>query len=244
MQLYYPGKLVKTKYRIGTRYRQILNIKWLELGLKKKPDIPTHPYFQCIDSGPTHNSSSSFSPFLRLLANLVSNVDHCSEQNYVISFVVPNQKKLTELAKQRGIVATWEELCTHPDSMPSSAWKKGRSRRSLQAVRVDHLFSWCCDKAILIILTFTHASVLCRPVCTNISVEKEQIINCTVLCLSLPLYLIHTVKLQRFEIPVKVVLSPEPWTPETGLVTDAFKLKRKELKNHYIHHIERMYGGK
>ena len=115
MQLYYPGKLVKTKYRIGTRYRQILNIKWLELGLKKKPDIPTHPYFQCIDSGPTHNSSSSFSPFLRLLANLVSNVDHCSEQNYVISFVVPNQKKLTELAKQRGIVATWEELCTHPD---------------------------------------------------------------------------------------------------------------------------------
>lgn len=52
------------------------------------------------------------------------------------------------------------------------------------------------------------------------------------------------VKLQRFEIPVKVHLSPDPWTPETGLVTDAFKLKRKELKNHYLHHIERMYGGK
>lgn len=52
------------------------------------------------------------------------------------------------------------------------------------------------------------------------------------------------VKLQRFEIPLKVHLSPEPWTPETGLVTDAFKLKRKELKNHYLHHIERMYGGK
>lgn len=58
------------------------------------------------------------------------------------------------------------------------------------------------------------------------------------------LLVIHVVKLQRFEIPVKVHLSPEPWTPETGLVTDAFKLKRKELKNHYLHHIERMYGGK
>lgn len=33
----------------------------------------------------------------------------------MISFVVPNQKSLTALAKQRGIVGTWEELCTHPE---------------------------------------------------------------------------------------------------------------------------------
>ncbi|KAM9356635.1 long-chain-fatty-acid--CoA ligase 4 [Symphorus nematophorus] len=105
-----------------------------------------------------------------------------SEQNYVISFVVPNQKRLTELAKQRGIVGTWEEICTHPEM----------EREVLREI-------------------------------------KEVAVN------------IH---LQRFEIPVKVHLSAEPWTPETGLVTDAFKLKRKELKNHYLHHIERMYGGK
>uniref|UniRef100_A0A667ZMH7 long-chain-fatty-acid--CoA ligase n=1 Tax=Myripristis murdjan TaxID=586833 RepID=A0A667ZMH7_9TELE len=51
-------------------------------------------------------------------------------------------------------------------------------------------------------------------------------------------------QLERFEIPRKIRLSPEPWTPETGLVTDAFKLKRKELKTHYQADIERMYGGK
>ncbi|MGH0157134.1 UNVERIFIED_CONTAM: hypothetical protein FKN15_058519 [Acipenser sinensis] len=51
-------------------------------------------------------------------------------------------------------------------------------------------------------------------------------------------------KLEKFEIPVKVRLSAEPWTPETGLVTDAFKLKRKALKTHYQDDIERMYGGK
>ncbi|KAM7389475.1 hypothetical protein PAMP_023451 [Pampus punctatissimus] len=105
-----------------------------------------------------------------------------SEQNYVISFVVPNQKNLTALAKQRGIVGTWEEICTHPDM----------EREVLKEI---------------------------KKVAANI-------------------------KLQRFEIPVMVHLSPEPWTPETGLVTDAFKLKRKELKNHYLHYIERMYGGK
>ena len=58
------------------------------------------------------------------------------------------------------------------------------------------------------------------------------------------LFTFPPVKLQRFEIPVKVHLSPEPWTPETGLVTDAFKLKRKEIKNHYLPQIERMYGRK
>lgn len=51
-------------------------------------------------------------------------------------------------------------------------------------------------------------------------------------------------QLERFEIPRKIRLSPEPWTPETGLVTDAYKLKRKELKTHYQKDIERMYGGK
>lgn len=54
----------------------------------------------------------------------------------------------------------------------------------------------------------------------------------------------HAAKLERFEIPKKVRLCSEPWTPETGLVTDAFKLKRKELQTHYREDIARMYGGK
>ncbi|XP_039621738.1 long-chain-fatty-acid--CoA ligase 4-like isoform X1 [Polypterus senegalus] len=107
-----------------------------------------------------------------------------SDQNYVISFVVPNQKKLTALANKQGIRGSWEEICNHP-SMEAEVLK-----------------------------------------------EIKQVAAS------------NAVKLERFEIPVKVRLSPEPWTPETGLVTDAFKLKRKELKNHYLNDIERMYGGK
>ncbi|XP_072519112.1 long-chain-fatty-acid--CoA ligase 4 [Salminus brasiliensis] len=105
-----------------------------------------------------------------------------SDQNYVISFVVPNPKKLTAMANQKGINGTWEEICNHPVM-------------EMEVLR-----------------------------------EIKDVAK--------------TIKLQRFEIPVKVHLSPEPWTPETGLVTDAFKLKRKELKNHYLHDIERMYGRK
>ncbi|KAM4566149.1 long-chain-fatty-acid--CoA ligase 3a isoform 1-T1 [Odontesthes bonariensis] len=105
-----------------------------------------------------------------------------SDENYVIGFVVPNQKQLLALAGQYSVRGSWEELCN------SEAVKE------------------------LVLKVITEAAL--------------------------------TAQLERFEIPRKICLSPEPWTPETGLVTDAFKLKRKELKTHYKDDIERMYGGK
>ncbi|XP_017351676.1 long-chain-fatty-acid--CoA ligase 3b [Ictalurus punctatus] len=105
-----------------------------------------------------------------------------SEESYVIGFVVPNQKQLLALAKQKQVRGSWEEICNHHDM----------------------------EKEVLSVIT-------------------EAAVNA---------------KLERFEIPKKIRLSAEPWTPETGLVTDAFKLKRKELKSHYQEDIERMYGGK
>uniref|UniRef100_A0A671NQN6 long-chain-fatty-acid--CoA ligase n=1 Tax=Sinocyclocheilus anshuiensis TaxID=1608454 RepID=A0A671NQN6_9TELE len=75
-----------------------------------------------------------------------------------------------------------------------------------------------------------------EEICNHAEMEKE------VLCIITDAAI--TGKLERFEIPKKIRLSAEPWTPETGLVTDAFKLKRKELKTHYQDDIERMYGGK
>lgn len=32
----------------------------------------------------------------------------------MISFVVPNQKKLTALAEQKGISGTWVDICNNP----------------------------------------------------------------------------------------------------------------------------------
>ncbi|XP_024128967.1 long-chain-fatty-acid--CoA ligase 3b [Oryzias melastigma] len=75
-----------------------------------------------------------------------------------------------------------------------------------------------------------------EDLCNNPQMEKEVLRIITEAAI--------TGKLERFEIPKKIRLSAEAWTPETGLVTDAFKLKRKELKTHYQEDIERMYGGK
>ncbi|XP_076837411.1 long-chain-fatty-acid--CoA ligase 3b [Brachyhypopomus gauderio] len=75
-----------------------------------------------------------------------------------------------------------------------------------------------------------------EEICNHPEMEREVIRIITEAAL--------TAKLERFEIPKKIRLSAEAWTPETGLVTDAFKLKRKELKSHYEDDIERMYGGK
>ncbi|KAK2846870.1 hypothetical protein Q5P01_009869 [Channa striata] len=75
-----------------------------------------------------------------------------------------------------------------------------------------------------------------EDLCNNKAVEELVLKALTESALS--------AQLERFEVPRKIRLSPDPWTPETGLVTDAFKLKRKELKTHYQDDIERMYGGK
>jgi long-chain acyl-CoA synthetase len=49
-------------------------------------------------------------------------------------------------------------------------------------------------------------------------------------------------KLQKFEIPGAVSLVTETWDPDSGLVTAAQKLKRKQIQDFYQSHIDRMYG--
>lgn len=52
----------------------------------------------------THSLSFHFSLHLYL-----------SEESYVIGFVVPSQKQLLALAKQKQVRGSWEEICNHPD---------------------------------------------------------------------------------------------------------------------------------
>ena len=49
--------------------------------------------------------------------------------------------------------------------------------------------------------------------------------------------------LEKFEIPKKIYLTTEPWTPDSGLVTSAMKLKRKEIDNHFGTQIHQMYSN-
>ena len=50
--------------------------------------------------------------------------------------------------------------------------------------------------------------------------------------------------IERFETPQKIHIVTESWTPETGLVTDALKLKRKAIENKYQDLIEDLYTNK
>ncbi|KAL9159241.1 hypothetical protein ABFS82_08G120900 [Erythranthe guttata] len=50
-----------------------------------------------------------------------------------------------------------------------------------------------------------------------------------------------TAKLEKFEIPAKIHLLPDPWTPESGLVTAALKLKREQLKAKFKGELEKLY---
>ncbi len=50
--------------------------------------------------------------------------------------------------------------------------------------------------------------------------------------------------IERFETPQRVKIVTEAWTPETGLVTDALKLKRKAIEQKYHDDIEDLYIDK
>ncbi|XP_063228553.1 long-chain-fatty-acid--CoA ligase 4 isoform X2 [Bacillus rossius redtenbacheri] len=50
-------------------------------------------------------------------------------------------------------------------------------------------------------------------------------------------------KLEKFEIPEAIKLCSEVWSPDMGLVTAAFKLRRKMIQDRYQHEINRMYAS-
>lgn len=49
--------------------------------------------------------------------------------------------------------------------------------------------------------------------------------------------------IQNYEIPKSILIVTEPWSPESGLVNDALKLKRKAIQQHYKQQIEQLYKG-
>ena len=48
-------------------------------------------------------------------------------------------------------------------------------------------------------------------------------------------------RLQKFELPQAVTLVREQWTPESGLITASFKMKRKKIQTFYQMYIDKMY---
>lgn len=49
--------------------------------------------------------------------------------------------------------------------------------------------------------------------------------------------------LEKFEVPAAVKLCTEVWSPDMGLVTAAFKIKRKDIQERYKEDIKRMYAS-
>ncbi|XP_058087214.1 long chain acyl-CoA synthetase 9, chloroplastic [Magnolia sinica] len=49
-------------------------------------------------------------------------------------------------------------------------------------------------------------------------------------------------RLEKFEIPAKIKLLPDAWTPETGLVTAALKLKREVIRKAFSEDLAKLYS--
>lgn len=49
-------------------------------------------------------------------------------------------------------------------------------------------------------------------------------------------------RLEKFEIPSKIKLLAEPWTPESGLVTAALKIKREAIRKAFAEDLANLYA--
>lgn len=49
--------------------------------------------------------------------------------------------------------------------------------------------------------------------------------------------------LEKFEVPAAITLCKDVWSPDMGLVTAAFKIKRKDIQERYKDDIKRMYAS-
>ena len=52
----------------------------------------------------------------------------------------------------------------------------------------------------------------------------------------------HSKGLEKFEVPKKMALVLDKWTPDSGLVTAAMKLRRKQVEEKYAEAINRLYS--
>ncbi|KAI3380145.1 hypothetical protein SNEBB_007325 [Seison nebaliae] len=74
----------------------------------------------------------------------------------------------------------------------------------------------------------------CKTICTNTKITEEILKTLKEFC--------SKNGLQKFEIPQRIALLCDTWTPDTGLVTEAFKLKRTAIRRHYDNTIDRLYA--
>jgi len=76
-----------------------------------------------------------------------------------------------------------------------------------------------------------------------VSVRKTVVSNpnCTLLLAKLKEELKDV--LSRYEIPMAIAIVEGPWTPESGLVTGALKIKRKAIQKKYYEEVEHLFGS-
>ena len=94
--------------------------------------------------------------------------------------------------------------------------------------------------------TYSDYNVLCKDndiIQVRVKSYTLLIFSCQLLQAVIKSINVHGIKsnLEKFEIPKVVTLVPEAWTPESGLVTAAFKLKRKMIQSFFQRDIEQMY---
>ncbi|XP_020228499.1 long chain acyl-CoA synthetase 9, chloroplastic [Cajanus cajan] len=96
---------------------------------------------------------------------------------------------------------------------------------ALVAVSRPALEQWASEQGI----AYSNISELCRKE------EAMKEVNASLLKEA------KAARLEKFEIPAKIKLVSDPWTPESGLVTAALKLKREIIRKTFQEDLSKLY---
>ncbi|KAF8411775.1 hypothetical protein HHK36_004334 [Tetracentron sinense] len=77
--------------------------------------------------------------------------------------------------------------------------------------------------------------------CLTTILENYSLVKC--FAISAGIVPSRTARLEKFEIPAKIKLLPDAWTPESGLVTAALKIKREVIRKAFSEDLSKLYGS-
>uniref|UniRef100_A0A0N5ALV8 long-chain-fatty-acid--CoA ligase n=1 Tax=Syphacia muris TaxID=451379 RepID=A0A0N5ALV8_9BILA len=214
---------------------QILLREWSEGGYSPKGEKPQGEIFiggDCISLGYLNNEEKTRESFVE--------IDGC---RYFASgdigefradgslFIIDRKKDLVKLAHGEYVALGKVESTLSSDPFVDTICLYGDSHQAylvaLVVPKKDHLIKYAKENGF--------SDTTYESLCKNPEINQKILEDLTTLGLE---------ELNKFEIPKKIYLCTEQWTPSNGLLTEALKLKRKNIERKYEREIADMYRGK
>ncbi|PNY13738.1 long chain acyl-CoA synthetase chloroplastic-like, partial [Trifolium pratense] len=177
--------------------------------------------------------------------------------SYCVALVVTSQSTLEEWASKQEIpYSSFSELCSKEESVKEV---HASLVKFLDYAYICQVNSKLLSKLFMLSVHQSDIQSHGRGYAENLYIAKKCSQSCgsDSVAETLKIYNSHNcgckpqfkameakkARLEKFEIPAKIKLLSDPWTPESGLVTAALKIKREVIKKTFQEELVKLYSS-